>query len=123
MNPTSQATADAITGEKSPEHDTRLIAAVPSREQSRGIILGALCTGAFVFPLAAFIVGPLLVDLSRAFDVSVVQAGQLVTLAAVPSALLALLIGPLSDLYGRRPILVVGNVVLGVSIIGSALAP
>jgi predicted MFS family arabinose efflux permease len=115
--------SDEITGENLLEHDTPLLAADASREPGRGIILAALCTGAFVFPLAAFIVGPLLVDLSRAFEVSVVQAGQLVTLAAVPSALLALIIGPLSDLYGRRPVLLLGNVVLGLSIIGSALAP
>lgn len=86
-------------------------------------MLGVLCVGAFAFPLSAFILGPLLVDVSQTFGVSLAQAGQLVTLAAIPSAVLSLLIGPMSDLYGRRPVLLIGTMVMGVSSVGSAVAP
>lgn len=68
-----------------------------------------------------FIVSPLLVDLSVDFNVSIAQAGQLVTIAAIPT--LVLLVGPLSDIYGRRPILVGGAAILGISAVGAAVAP
>jgi DHA1 family inner membrane transport protein len=70
-----------------------------------------------------FVVGPLLVDLSDDLGVTIGQAGQLVTFTAIPSALLALVIGPLSDRYGRRPTLIFGALLLGIASIGSALAP
>jgi DHA1 family inner membrane transport protein len=70
-----------------------------------------------------FVVGPLLVDLSEDLGVTVGQAGQLVAFTAIPAAILALVIGPLSDAYGRRPTLIAGAVVLGLASIGSALAP
>jgi len=70
-----------------------------------------------------FVVAPLLVALSEDLGVSIGQAGQLVTFAAVPSALLALVIGPICDTYGRRPTLVAGAALLGLASLGSALAP
>src|SRR5439155_515107 len=51
------------------------------------------------------------------------QAGQLVAFTAIPSALLALVIGPISDTYGRRPTLLAGAGLLGIASVGSALAP
>jgi predicted MFS family arabinose efflux permease len=55
--------------------------------------------------------------------VTVGQAGQLVAFTAIPAALLALVIGPLSDRHGRRPTLIAGAVVLGMASLGSAVAP
>jgi DHA1 family inner membrane transport protein len=90
---------------------------------NRGIILVVLLACAFVFPLTMFVVPALLVDLSADLGVSIGHAGQLVTLAAIPAAALALIIGPLSDRYGRKPTLVAGAAFLGVGSLGSALAP
>jgi len=87
------------------------------------IVLAVLCACAFVMPLAMFIIPALLVALSADLGVSIGQAGQLVTLAAVPAAVLALVIGPISDLRGRRPTLVAGTALLGAASLGSALAP
>jgi len=92
-------------------------------EARSGIVLAVLCACAFVMPLAMFIIPALLVALSADLGVSIGQAGQLVTLAAVPAAVLALVIGPISDHRGRRPTLVAGTALLGVASLGSALAP
>ena len=87
------------------------------------LIVALLCLCAFIFPLSIFIVAPLLVELSQDLGVTIGQAGQLVAFTAIPSALLALVIGPISDTYGRRPTLLAGAGLLGIASVGSALAP
>jgi DHA1 family inner membrane transport protein len=85
-------------------------------------MLAVLCVCGFSNPLSAFIVSPLLVDLSVEFHVGIAQAGQLITLVAIPAGVGALVIGPLSDLYGRRTLLLSGAAVLGMAAAGCALA-
>jgi len=46
-----------------------------------------------------------------------------VTIAALPGAILALVVGPLGDVYGRRVMLVFGTALLGLAAFGGALAP
>lgn len=89
----------------------------------RWLLLGVLCACAFVFFLPISIVSPLLVDLANEFHVSVAQAGVLVTLTAAPVLALALLVGPLSDAYGRRLLLLGGTAVVALSSIVGAVAP
>ncbi len=105
------------------EIDTRRATTGITVPSHSGLILGLLCVCAFIFPLSIFVVAPLLVALSQDLGVSVGQAGQLVSFTAIPSALLAFVIGPISDRYGRRPTLVGGAAVLGIASIASAFAP
>ena len=86
-------------------------------------MLAVLSGCAFVQPLSMFILSPLLVDLAKDFDVTVAQAGLLVTMTAVPSAALALFIGPIGDFFSRRPLLLGGMALLAISSAASALAP
>lgn len=90
---------------------------------TRGVMLAVLSGCSFVQPLSMFILSPLLVDLAREFDVTVAQAGLLVTMTALPSAALALFIGPMADYVGRRPLLLSGLTLLAISSVASALAP
>jgi predicted MFS family arabinose efflux permease len=67
---------------------------------------------AFAFFLAITgraMMGPLLVDIADQLTVSVPMAAQLVTIAAAAWAATALLVGPFSDAYGRKPILLLGT--------------
>ncbi|MSQ24404.1 MAG: MFS transporter [Chloroflexi bacterium] len=89
----------------------------------RGVLLAVLAGCSFVFPMSIFILSPLLVDVSREFQVSIAQAGALVTFTALPSALLAVLIGPLSDYLGRRPLLVGGTSLLALASFAATVAP
>lgn len=91
--------------------------------RSRGVLLAVLAGCSFVMPLAIFLLSPLLVNLSEEFNVSVAQAGLLVTFTALPSAVLAIIIGPLSDFLGRRPLLVGGSTLMAISSLVSAVAP
>ena len=81
----------------------------------RNVLLAVLSGCSFVMPMALFLLSPLLVNLTEEFHVTVAQAGLLVTFTALPSALLALLMGPLSDFIGRRPLLVGGASLLAFS--------
>ena len=71
--------------------------------------------------VAAF--GPLLVDMAADLNLTVPVAGQLVTTAAATWAATALLVGPFSDTYGRKPILLTGTSFLAVGSSGLAFAP
>ena len=72
---------------------------------------------------AVYIVPPLLVDIASEMDISVAVAGQLSTATFAAWAVSLLIVGPLSDSFGRRPVALTGLLVLSVSVIASAFAP
>jgi predicted MFS family arabinose efflux permease len=61
--------------------------------------------------------------MSVALGTSVPVVGQLVTTAAATWAVTALLAGPFSDAYGRKPVLVLGVCLLALGSLGIGLAP
>ncbi len=65
---------------------------------------------------------PLLVDLANDFHTSVGAMGQLAAATALPWAILAPVMGLLSDRLGRRPVLAVGTVFMGIFTMLSSLA-
>ena len=67
-------------------------------------------------------IGPLLVDIAREFQVSVGQAGLLAAVTALPQALTSPAAGLLSDRSGRRPLIVLSLGALGVLCLGAVLA-
>ena len=66
--------------------------------------------------------GPLLVALAAAFDTSVAATGQLAAAIGISWGITAPLVGPVSDVYGRRRVGLTGLVVMAVGILGSAVA-
>jgi predicted MFS family arabinose efflux permease len=66
--------------------------------------------------------GPLLVDLAKEFRTSVAVTGQLAAATALTWALTALLMGPMSDIYGRRLIILMGLILMIIGTLSSALA-
>ena len=66
---------------------------------------------------------PLLVDIADDFEISVAVAGQLATVTFAAWAVSVVLVGPLSDTFGRRPVALAGLSVLTVAVIASAFAP
>ena len=69
------------------------------------------------------ILPPLLVDIAADFEISVPVAGQLATVTFAAWALSVVSVGPLSDSFGRRPVMLAGLLLLTVSVIASAFAP
>jgi DHA1 family inner membrane transport protein len=90
---------------------------------SDSFILTALIVTMIVNQTGVVIISPLVVDIGASFGISDSLAGQLRTVAALSSALLAPYIGVLSERIGRKPILLTGLGIIGVTGLGSALAP
>ena len=72
---------------------------------------------------ANLMVTALLVEVSTDLHVSVAVAGQLATATFAAWGVSVFSVGPLSDSFGRRPIALVGLLLLAGSLIGSAFAP
>ena len=72
---------------------------------------------------AVFMLPPLLVEISTDLEISVPVAGQLATATFAAWAVSLLTVGPLSDSFGRRPVILAGLLVLVGSVMASAFAP
>src|SRR5688572_24846857 len=86
------------------------------------LILPVLCLCSFAVPFNNYILSPILVDVSNDLGISLATGGLLGTIFAVPAATMALVMGPLSDKYGRRPVLVFVVAMLAFANLLSALA-
>lgn len=85
---------------------------------SPATIVAILAAGTFCIMTMLGLMAALLVDLSREFSTSVATAGQLVTIGASTWGLLAPLIGPLSDRFGHKRMVVSGLAVSAVAMLG-----
>jgi predicted MFS family arabinose efflux permease len=82
-----------------------------------------LCAVTFAIFVPFAMLNPLLPEIAAGLGVSISVVGQLNTATMISSAFIALVIGTLSDVYGRRPFLVAGLALVGVGTIGLSLAP
>ena len=85
-------------------------------------LLAVLSTTMFVVLTSINMLAPLLLDLAGEFHTSLGTVGQLTAAAGIPWAILAPFMGVLSDRHGRRPVLAIGLVVLGIATILSSQA-
>ncbi|KIW94349.1 uncharacterized protein Z519_05665 [Cladophialophora bantiana CBS 173.52] len=70
---------------------------------------------AFLGPMAGAIVNPAFVPLSKQFDITVVQASYELTVYIVSAGIGPLFTVPLANVYGRRPVYILGNLVAAVT--------
>ena len=82
-----------------------------------------LCAVSFAPQLPGAMLNPILPDMASGLGVSVAAIGQLSTVASLVGAIAALLMGTLSDLYGRRPFLLGGLVLICLGTFVLAVAP
>ena len=76
--------------------------------QQRGVSLWTLLSFAaavFMVRASMLMLGPLLVELAYDFDTSIAVVGQLAAATFITWGITAPLVGPISDTYGRRPVL------------------
>ena len=72
---------------------------------------------------AVFMLPPILVEIASDLKISVAVAGQLATATFAAWAVSLVTAGPLSDSFGRRPVILAGLLMLVVSVTASAFAP
>lgn len=89
---------------------------------SPNVLLIFLSATVFLTFTVIVMLGPLLVELAMEFRTSVAATGQLAAATAFTWALTALLVGPMSDIYGRRLIILMGLILMIIGILSSALA-
>ena len=66
--------------------------------------------------------GPLLVALADDFGTSIPVSGQLAAATFITWGITAPLVGPVSDTYGRRPVLLIGLLLMALGVLGSGVA-
>ena len=94
-----------------------------SREVNKARFYFLLCFAVFGTMTGVMMVPALLVEIAKEFDVSVAVAGQLATVTFAAWAASIVVVGPLADSIGRRPMALSGVFLVVVSLLASAFAP
>ena len=82
----------------------------------------SFAAGVFMARSVMLMLGPLLVVLADDFGISIPVAGQLAAAIFVSWAITSPLVGPISDTYGRRPVRLIGVLLMGLGVLGSGVA-
>ena len=93
--------------------------------QQRGVSSSTLLLFAAIVFMAravSLMLGPLLVALADDFGTSIAVAGQLAAATFITWGITAPLVGPISDTYGRRPVLLIGVLLMALGVLGSGVA-
>ena len=86
------------------------------------MVLIVLSACFFLVMAVSLMMGPLLVDLADEFDTSLAVAGQFASANFIGWAIIAPLVGPISDSYGRRPIALTGLGLITLGLMVSAVS-
>lgn len=78
---------------------------------------------AFLGPMSAAVANPAFVPLSEAFNISIVEASYELTMYIVFAGVGPLLVIPFANLYGRRPVYLLGALIGGVTNIAAGYSP
>ncbi|MEE3246438.1 MAG: MFS transporter, partial [Chloroflexota bacterium] len=90
-----------------------------SAVQQRGVSSSTLLLFAAIVFMAravSLMLGPLLVALADDFGTSIAVAGQLAAATFITWGITAPLVGPISDTYGRRPVLLIGLLLMALGV-------
>jgi len=113
-----------MSGEESLSLQVRrgvVLTAVQQRGVSSSTLL-SFAAAAFMVRAVMLMLGPLLVALADDFGTSIAVAGQLAAAMFVTWGITAPLVGPISDTYGRRPVLLIGVLLMALGVLGSGAA-
>lgn len=86
------------------------------------LTFAALCTVPFVLVLSNSMLIPVLPKMQRAMDISLFQAGLIITSFSIPAGLIIPLSGYLSDQYGRKAIMLPSLLIFGLGGVLAGLA-
>ena len=92
-----------------------VLTAVQQRVVSSWTLL-SFAAAVFLVRASMLMLGPLLVELATDFDTSIAVAGQLAAATFITWGITAPLVGPISDTYGRRPVLLIGLLLMALGI-------
>jgi DHA1 family bicyclomycin/chloramphenicol resistance-like MFS transporter len=87
------------------------------------VALGALVTAYALGPMATQIVTPAVPFVHRDLEIPMAAAQTLISLAFATIAVMTLVYGPLSDRFGRRPVILVGTSLFCIGSVVAGFAP
>jgi MFS transporter, DHA1 family, multidrug resistance protein len=87
------------------------------------VALGALVAAYALGPMATQILTPAVPFVHRDFAISMAEAQTLISLAFATIAVMTLIYGPLSDRFGRRPVILAGTALFCLGSLIAGLAP
>jgi DHA1 family bicyclomycin/chloramphenicol resistance-like MFS transporter len=87
------------------------------------VALGALVTAYTLGPMATQIVTPAVPFVHRDLEIPMAAAQTLISLAFATIAVMTLVYGPLSDRFGRRPVILVGTSLFCIGSVVAGFAP
>jgi fucose permease len=90
---------------------------------SRALLTFGAATNTFVYAIIVFIVGVSLPTLTEKLSLSDSQKGLLFSVQNLAILLTILAVGPVLDRIGRKPVLLLGAILIALSVVGIALAP
>ena len=93
------------------------------KKVSLALLTFGAATNAFVYAIIVFIIGVSLPTLAEKFDLSDSQKGLLFSVQNLAILLTILIIGPVLDRIGRKPILILGTLLIAISVFGIGIAP
>ena len=93
------------------------------KEVNKAWFFTVICLAVCTAHGAVLIVPPLLVEIATDLEISVAVAAQLATATFAAWAVSVVLVGPLSDSFGRRPVALAGLLGLFASILAAGFAP
>ena len=102
---------------------TMQAAQAQGKEMNKAWFYFALCLIVFGTMTGVMMVPALLVEIATDLNVSVAVAGQLATATFAAWAVSIVIVGPLADSIGRRPIALAGVLLVVVSLLASAFTP
>jgi len=92
----------------------------PAERRALLLVIGFL---AFAAVYNGLVMSPVLEQMAREFGITTGTAGLVVAAYGAPGIAVALLAGPYSDRIGRKPFLVIGPLVMGLSTLAASIAP
>jgi predicted MFS family arabinose efflux permease len=92
----------------------------PGGRRALLLVIGFL---AFSAVYNGLVMSPVLEQMAREFGITTGTAGLVVAAYGAPGIAVALVAGPYSDRIGRKPFLVIGPLIMGVSTLAAAIAP
>jgi fucose permease len=93
------------------------------RRVSLALLTFGAATNTFVYAIIVFIIGVSLPTLSEKFALSDSQKGLLFSVQNLAILLTILIVGPILDRIGRKPVLVLGAFLIAISVVAIGLAP
>jgi fucose permease len=84
--------------------------------KTKRLLIGGTISGLYLYSMTVFLLGILLPDLTSRFSLTSAQQGQLFFILNAAIFVTVFFTGPVIDTFGKRPIIVLGSLIIGLAL-------